>query len=536
MNLTNEAIDDVFDFETFDENGLDISLTADQHLFDNGPDLFGQIPLAGEFAALPVLDNLVYPLTGGFSDQSLNLSDHDYNFFNNNPDLFTDGSFDAVTMSFTTYNQSEPQLMSQQPGGGPGYAFGADLPGFHKLPVSTADHGITYSQHQPAPQTVLATIEEQQQWQSFRNQQASAFQEQLQVPQSQQIPAVQPWQNFVEPSLNPWSPSDLPIDDQVSLDVQDLSGSETPDSSQQDILSGEQIRLLQDSQSVEDTQPSVMSLQSDAVILHDETSSRSVRPRHPDPSSRAATPEQAVQHVQPPHNQIAGLTFASLEDAEAAMPSRYIENAWEPLSQDNTVPTTQEQRAKYVLEMFRAFQDCSTCKDNKQGHSFIKRWSNGPDNYYNLHAMEKVCWQMLDIAERMHAEGPQSTAIYCEEALRKLKGSRNMTFAQRIHHICAILEYSKFLCDQLMKGEGLEALVGTPKQKLAGATTMKTQNQKRQKWIVHGRTEDSLHPTTEDGNGVEEEEDSEGFQPTRRKTKPKTKRTRTKPRLSLIHI
>ncbi|KAF1930486.1 uncharacterized protein M421DRAFT_58385, partial [Didymella exigua CBS 183.55] len=188
-----------------------------------------------------------------------------------------------------------------------------------------------------------------------------------------------------------------------------------------------------------------------------------------------------------PPVQLAGLTFDSLEDAEAAMSSRNIENDWEPPSRDRTAPSTRRQRAKYALQLFQAFQDCSECKDNKNGNSYVKRWKDGPGSYYNAQAMEKVCWHMLDIAERLHTHGPQSTFMYCEEALKKLKGSRDMTFEQRIHHVCAMLKYSKFLCDQLMKGEGLEALVGAPKHKMSGATTMQVQNQRRQKWIVHGR-------------------------------------------------
>jgi len=173
------------------------------------------------------------------------------------------------------------------------------------------------------------------------------------------------------------------------------------------------------------------------------------------------------------------------------MASRSVRSDWRAPFPDNTIPTTQEQRSQYVLLMFEALQDTSECKDNKSGYSFRKRWEGG--NYYNLQEMEKVSWHMLDIAERLHSQGPASSNIYCEEALKKLKGSRDLTFEQRIHATCAMLKFSKNLCDKVLKGEGIEALVGAPKQKMSGAKTMMIQNQRRQQWIVHGRNEAQLH-------------------------------------------
>jgi hypothetical protein len=157
------------------------------------------------------------------------------------------------------------------------------------------------------------------------------------------------------------------------------------------------------------------------------------------------------------------------------------------------------------------------------GFSFLKRWHN--EGFYNVQEMEKVCWHMCDVAERLHNHGPQVMNIYDPDALKRLKASRNLTFEQRIVAICDMLKLSKFLCDNLMKGEGIEALVGAPKQKMSNAKTMVTQNKKRQKWLASGRDGDPERPKRGQDDGSSEPEDHDVPAPTQRKTKQKPMRT-----------
>jgi hypothetical protein len=532
MDSTNDPIHDLFDFDAFNDNGQDISLLADRHLFDNGPDLFSVDPLAlpDQSLDVPPSSNPVDPFAHVKSAENANLPVPDREFFDNNLDLFIEGSIDAGLPDFAPIDQLAPQFVAQQFGDGFDLAFGSTLPVLSELPTLTIDPAMVFDHTQP-PQIVLATLEEQQQWQAFKNQQTQLFQSQLQAPQ---LHAVQQRDDVEDqPNLGLQSPFESPVNESEfspsqGFDYLEVSQQAT-DPSQQNILTDEQIYLLQNAEPAEQIQSSIELPPTDDAFSRNQASSehspcsRSSHTGRHSSSPRTATPEQVAEHAQTPQVVLVRLTFTSLENAEAAMPSRYIENAWDPPSPDRTIPNTPKERATYVLDMFEAFQDCSECKDNKNGNSYVKRWSGGPGSYYNLHAMEKVCWQMLDIAERMHTGGPQSTNLYCEEALKKLKYSRDMTFEQRIYHVCAMLRYSKFLCDQLMKGEGLEALVGAPKLKMSGATTMQVQNQRRQKWIVHGRTEDK-----NEGGGQDNDGDT---QLARRKTKPKTKRTPpTKPR------
>ncbi|KAJ4368665.1 hypothetical protein N0V86_009574 [Didymella sp. IMI 355093] len=538
MDSTNDAIHDLFDFDAFNHNGQDVSLVADRHLFDNGSDLFstGPLTLPDQSLNFPPSSNPVDLFAHATSAENASVPVPDREFFDNNLDLFTETSFHAGLPNFAPIDQPTPQFVAQQFGDGFDSALGPTLPALSQPPTLTIEPAMVFDHTQP-PQIVLATLEEQQQWQAFKNQQTQLFQSQLQVPQ---LHAVQQWDDIEDQlNLGLQSPFESPANESEVSPFQGFDYLEMPQEatnpSQQNILSDEQIHLLQNAKPAEHVQSSIELPPTGAAFSRNRASSehssgsRSSHTGRHSSSPRTSTPEQVAEHARTPQVELARLTFTSLENAEAAMPSRYIENAWEPPSPDRTIPNTPKKRATYVLDMFEAFQDCSECKDNKNGNSYVKRWSDGPGSYYNLHAMEKVCWQMLDIAERMHTGGPQSTNLYCEEALKKLKTSRDMTFEQRIYHVCAMLRYSKFLCDQLMKGEGLEALVGAPKLKMSGATTMQVQNQRRQKWIVHGRTEDPHHANSDNNEGGEQDND-ENNQLARRKTKPKTKRTpSTKP-------
>lgn len=544
MDPINGPINDMFDFDAFDNNEQDVSLVADKHLFEDGTDLFGLNPpnLGDEFMAFPLSDNLNGPFAHGTSLGSVTLPTSDREFFDDNLELFANVDFSTGLTNFAPLDEPAPQFAAQQFDGGLGLTFDATLPMGPELPPLTIEPAVLLKEPQSSFQIVLATLEEQQQWQAFKNQQTQFFQPEPEAVQAQQMQAVQQWANIEDqPGLPLQSPFESPVDESISLDFQAFPDSEVtqdpqqaPDLLQQDILSDEQIHFLQNVEPAEYVQPSIEVSPTNTTFSRDKTNSeitprsRNTRIGRRNPSSRTATPERVTQHELLPQAPFAGLTFVSLEDAEAAMPSRYIENAWEPPSPDNTIPNTQKKRAKYVLAMFEAFQDISECKDNTKGFSYVKRWKDG--GYYDLRSMEKVCWHMLDIAERLHANGPSSTVMYCEEALKKLRGSRTLTFEQRIHAVCAMLRFSKYLCDQLMKGEGLEALVGAPKQKMSGATTMQVQNKKRQKWIVHGRTEDPLHPNPEENEG-DEQDDIGVTESAQRKTKPKAKRaTPAKPR------
>ena len=581
-----DGFDDIFDFDAFDNSEQNTSPIADNHLFNNGPDLFSHElrDTQHQAKAMPYSGNLVEPFADGTLQEPAILPSSDREYFDNTFELFQNmddfGSDQTEFASLTS--QPAPQPMAQQSENvGHGLFLIPDLPEVRLIPTPTIAPAALFNNILPYPYIVpdphaaprpgsrnfyeVSGIDQQQQWQVFADQQTQVFQPQPYTAEIQHMQAIQQWQiaeNQLEQGLQ--SPFGSPINGQSPQNAQpspnvqsSQSPHQAPNASQQQIdLSDEQIELLQNAE------PDLYAQLATQEPLHhvpNNTASPSTTTPSPDegepsqdtshsrrtPIKRTAhiigTPisEQNTKDELLPQNPYTGLAFVSLSDAEAAMPSRYLESDWRAPSPDNTVPNTHRKRAEYVLMLLNALQDTSECKDNKNGFSFLKRWLN--TGYYNVQEMEKVCWHMLDIAERLHTQGPAATNIYCQDAHKKLKASRGLTFEQRIVAICAMLKLSKHLCDNLLKGEGIETLVGAPKQKMSGAMTMMVQNQRRQKWITFGRTEDPLYRTIEEDSvlGPDEEETTVSManapESIKGKTKQKAKRSEParKPRANI---
>ncbi|KAF2623116.1 hypothetical protein BU25DRAFT_451553 [Macroventuria anomochaeta] len=576
--------DEMFDFEACDNNDQDVSLVAVNHLFSNGPDLFGH-ELSDELT-----ESMASPRPAGFTEPFADETSHEHTsllssggeYFDQSFDLFQKIDFGNDNTVFASL--SAPQSMAQQSDDVRlGLIFDPTHPAVPLMPTPTVAPAALSVKTLPYPQIVPASVtapngvplwpligmdnlpqasdtHQQQSWQVSANQQTQLFQPQPNAAQVQYMQAIQQWQ-IVEnqPALSLQSSFQSPANGRSPQNVQSTQNSQQArDSPQQEnILSDEQLALLQNG---EHTECAHLAIQEpprhapNAAVLptsttpcptvpptavshgddQEEWSEDIPRPHKACTKStsrnvRIATPVQYRHDESLPQTLHVGLTFANLRQAETSMTTRYLESDWQAPSPDNTVPNTHQDRAKYVVMMFNAFQDTSECKDNQEGFSFLKRWLR--PGYYNVQEMEKVCWHMLDIAERLHAHGPYATNIYCQDALKKLKASRGLTFEQRIVAICDMLKLSKFLCDNLMKGEGIEALVGAPKQKMSGAKTMMVQNQKRQKWIAFGRNEAPLHLAPGEDGILEPDEQNvivnmaNVSEPTQCKTKPKSKRS-----------
>lgn len=73
--------------------------------------------------------------------------------------------------------------------------------------------------------------------------------------------------------------------------------------------------------------------------------------------------------------------------------------------------------------------------------------------------------------------------IYDLNALEELAKSQDLTIQERIDAVCATLRISKAMCENLMKGERLEAEVGNPKQTMGALYQNAKQNSTRKMQI-----------------------------------------------------
>ncbi|KAI4934900.1 hypothetical protein J4E85_002762 [Alternaria conjuncta] len=207
--------------------------------------------------------------------------------------------------------------------------------------------------------------------------------------------------------------------------------------------------------------------------------------QHITPSQSAPSQAAAIAPVQP---RFFGLSFRNLAEAKDSMLNRYIEKDWMPPPNDSTIPTTDEDRAGHVAELLAAMKDTSACPDNQDKDRFAKRLTPGAKKAIYEDQMEKVCWQLVDTAEKLHAFGPKSFSIYDTTPLETMWDCRNFTFGERIESLCELLRLSKSRCFSLLKGENLETTVGAAPQKITGTILNNGQNKNRQKYIAEGRT------------------------------------------------
>ncbi|KAH7092382.1 hypothetical protein FB567DRAFT_614322 [Paraphoma chrysanthemicola] len=175
-------------------------------------------------------------------------------------------------------------------------------------------------------------------------------------------------------------------------------------------------------------------------------------------------------------SQQTNLTFNSFAQARTFWSGVAVAHDWVPLVVDPTIPSNMDEQRVYVRRMLDAFLNVADTYDAKNWNSpFTKRWAprgNVRNDFYSVNAIETICWEILDVAERLHISGPATLHIYDPESLEKVKQTRKYSFDQRITIICYALRQSKVCCDGLMKGEGEKVLVGCPqwKRKLQGVT------------------------------------------------------------------
>ncbi|KAF1846237.1 uncharacterized protein K460DRAFT_406455 [Cucurbitaria berberidis CBS 394.84] len=199
--------------------------------------------------------------------------------------------------------------------------------------------------------------------------------------------------------------------------------------------------------------------------------------------NRMVLPDMAL-----PENSDMSLNFTNLREARDSVLNRDLDCM--PPSPDLSIPKTDEQRAGYVLRLLLAMRNRDDVLD-KDVES--KRYNaTGTDDmgggyYYKEEDMEKVCWEIVNIAEKLHIHGPNILSIYDRETLRNIKRDINFTFEERMQCLIKMLCFFKSRCDAFMKGSAMEETVAQPLQKLTQALTNRNQNDKRAKIIAAGR-------------------------------------------------
>ncbi|KAJ4364145.1 hypothetical protein N0V83_009600 [Neocucurbitaria cava] len=182
------------------------------------------------------------------------------------------------------------------------------------------------------------------------------------------------------------------------------------------------------------------------------------------------------------------LSFTGLNEAKNAVLNQSLN--WMPPAPDDTIPKSDVQRASYVLRLLLAMRNRENVLDKdaaSKRYNATGEEDMGGGYYYRLEDMEKVCWEIVHIAEALHSHGPKVLSIYDRVTLHYIKKDMNLTFEERMEYLIKMLCFFKSRCDVFMKGSGLEEIVAQPFQKLSQALSNRGQNDRRAEYLAAGR-------------------------------------------------
>ena len=216
---------------------------------------------------------------------------------------------------------------------------------------------------------------------------------------------------------------------------------------------------------------------------------------------KSSHPAQMIQNV--PHTrQSNGLFFSNFEEAMSIFPSP----SWRCPANDITIPNADQQRQAWALKLLNAVNNTENVHD-KQGVVFRKRWyspSTGPSNFYSPTDKEILCWDILDLAERLHRHGPGVFQSFDSIFWKHAAKTRDWTFRERADKIIELLASSKARCEKLLAGLSLRMIVANPTVLISSTKGNAKQNGRRQTFLEAGRAMMKLDQGNNTANDVEE--------------------------------
>ncbi|KAJ8118694.1 hypothetical protein OPT61_g381 [Boeremia exigua] len=166
---------------------------------------------------------------------------------------------------------------------------------------------------------------------------------------------------------------------------------------------------------------------------------------------------EPADYPHPPYTN--GLYFTSAQAAAAVNMITY----WEPPTDDDTIPTTQAEREAWVIRLMASIKNnrgCLKTNEQKDSQSFLRRWADGA-TFFPATAVEAVAWKILQLAIDVHRQGWANPIP--EPKLREdIYYSMLFSFEDRMKFIETVLQLSKSTCEDLIKGNRLDEIVGCP--------------------------------------------------------------------------
>jgi hypothetical protein len=153
------------------------------------------------------------------------------------------------------------------------------------------------------------------------------------------------------------------------------------------------------------------------------------------------------------------------------------------LSQDDSFPLTNTSRNKFVEQLLNSMRDIREADDSVSlTRDFKTRWLKPGlkgEYIYDELDMERVCRDLVSIAEILHAYGLGSTRIYDPSTIEKILASKPLSFEDHISRLAYLMRKSKARCDMFMLGNTLEDTVVLIATKVRAQKSNTTNNPSR---------------------------------------------------------
>ncbi|KAF2800304.1 hypothetical protein K505DRAFT_355866 [Melanomma pulvis-pyrius CBS 109.77] len=192
-------------------------------------------------------------------------------------------------------------------------------------------------------------------------------------------------------------------------------------------------------------------------------------------------PSEGDPAISTPPNTTDGI-LKSKNRADAINRLRHVPT-WMPPSpaEDVTFPRTDGDRQHYAQQLFTALINRDNVED-KPGRTYNKRAkrANG-EEFYWVEDMEKVCWDIVDLTERFHRDGPSVLNIHDHSFHKEIiEPTREWSFGKRIGVLIEVMTSFKSRCNKLMKGGVLDHYIANPGEILKNCRNNLRNNNRRQ--------------------------------------------------------
>jgi hypothetical protein len=197
------------------------------------------------------------------------------------------------------------------------------------------------------------------------------------------------------------------------------------------------------------------------------------------------------------------LRFASRAQAKAHQMNRKLTWRSPGSDVDRTVPQDDAQRSSYVHQFRTAMIEV--------GKTGPKLWKDkmAQGELSEIGDIESVCWDLIDLAEQLHKDGPQTLSIFSLRTLRDAALSKNFTFAGRIDAMIGLVLSSKTWVDSLIKGEKHATFVACAAEK-SKATVQHRKSNKHNKEVLEVGYAPVKENKEEEITGEEGEDEDKG--------------------------